>query len=147
MPRSARCKRIESLVMNSPGSSGEMVLEKPLPGVLATLAFILMSGVFIVVFALDPRLGIGLLTLIVSVVLLLIRLESVVYAVVAVAVVFVDGWLMTRSPDDVPFRLGIGRLYLLEIPIYLLFLAYLYRQWARKRGTGLAGIFVSTPLD
>jgi O-antigen ligase len=87
------------------------------------------------------------LTLIISLLLLLVRFEAVIYGIVTASVLLVDGWLMTRSPEDTPFRMGIGRLYLLEIPIYLLFLAYLKRRWGARKERASDGIFVSTPLD
>ena len=121
---------------------------KPFPGVWSTLVWALIGGVFIIVpFAVNPRLAVGILTVIISLVLLHIGFEAVIYGIVAVTVVLVDGWSPTRSIEDVPFRFGIGRLYLMEIVIYLLFLAYLTRRRNPKKGKTFEGIFVSTPLD
>ena len=133
--------------MNSQSHAEAMMPGKPLPGMWATLACALMGGVFTALFGLNPRLGVGILTLIVSLVLLLVRFEAVIYGIVSASVVLVDGWLATRSPEDTPFRMGIGRLYLLEIPVFLLFLAYLKRGWGAKKGKTSEGVFVSTPLD
>ena len=125
--------------MNSQTDSGAMTQGKPFTGVWPTLPWVLMSGVIIEISAVNPRLAVGILTVIISLVLLHIGFQAVSYGVVAVTVVLVDGWLPTRSTEDVPFRLGIGRLYLMEIVIYLLLLAYLTRRRNPK--------FVSTPLD
>jgi O-antigen ligase len=106
-----------------------------------------MAGVVIVMFGVDPRVGAGFLAALLSVLVLIVRVEWLAYAVVAATVIFVDGWAPTRSSDDVPFRLGIGRMYLMEFPIYLLFLAYLLRSLlGRERRTG-EGLFANTPLD
>src|SRR5947209_20384852 len=105
------------------------------------------AGIVVAIFGVDPRVGVGLLAALLSILLLIVRVEWLAYAVVAITVIFVDGWAPTRSSDDVPFRLGIGRMYLMEFPIYLLFLAYLLRNWMRsERRTGKR-LFVATPLD
>ena len=124
-----------------------MTLGRPSPGVWTMLFDILMVGAFIQVSAVNPRLAVGILALAVSLVLLHIGFDAVAYGIVTVTVVLVDGWAPTRSAEETPFLLGIGRLHLLEIPIYLLFLAYLTRRRNPKNPKSFEGIFVSTPLD
>ena len=134
--------------MNGQSDAVPMILRKPLPGVWSTLVCGLMGSVFVIVaFAVNPRLGVGILALVTSLVLLHIGFEAVVYGIVAVTVVLVDGSLMTRDPEQVPFRMGLGLLNLMEIPIYLLFLAYLTRRRNLKQEKPFGGILVSTPLD
>ena len=109
------------------------------------IIFGLVGAATVLAFSLDVRTAVGLLTLALSLCLLAIRLEAAVYGIVAVTVILVDGWLINRVVDDVPFRMGLGRLYLMEIPIFLLFLGYLYRRY--NSNTPKAKAFVSTPLD
>jgi hypothetical protein len=133
--------------MSGQNSAGAILLTRPLSGALLVLTCALTGGTVVLIFALDPRTGVGLFALVLTLFLLLIRLQTVIYAIVAASVVLVDGWLMTRSVEDVPFRLGLGRLYLMEIPILLLFLGYLYRRRSAKKERTSERIFVSTPLD
>lgn len=133
--------------MSSQIGSQSLLRPEGAPSSWLALVCAIFGGLLVLILGLDPRTGVGILTLAISVVLLAIRLEFVVYAIVAVTVVLVDGWLMTRSIEDVPFRFGLGRLYLLEIPIFLLCFAYLIKQWSPKKRELFRGVFVRTPLS
>src|SRR5579884_1985361 len=61
--------------------------------------------------------------------LLVFRAEWLLYAVFACAMLFIDGWTPTRDPDTVPFRVGIAKLYLLEVPVYALLASLAWRRW------------------
>lgn len=132
--------------MNGQSDAGAMMPGKPLAAVWIGVVWVLVAGFLIQISAVNPRLAVGLLALVISLALLHIGFEAVIYGIVAVTVVLVDGWLITRNPDGVPFRMGIGRLYLMEIPIYLLFLAYLARRRNQKKENNSEGRFASTPL-
>jgi O-antigen ligase len=106
-----------------------------------------IGGIVVLTLGMDPRTGVGILVLGISLTLVVIRLKLVVYAIVAATVILVDGWLITRSVEDVPFRLGLGRLYLLEIPIFVLCLAYVVRHWTTRNRAGFQGMFVPTALN
>jgi hypothetical protein len=77
----------------------------------------------------------------------MIHLEWGIYIIVAAAVIFIDGWNPKRDPEEVFFRLALGRVYIMEIAVYGLVLIY-----ALKRNLGWVAVrqrtFLSrTPLD
>ena len=133
--------------MSGQGSAGAITLSGPSAVARSVLICALLGALVVLLFGLDPRTAVGLETLAITFVLLLIRLEAVVYAIVAATVLLVDGWLGARPADDLPFRMGLGHLYLMEIPVFLLFVAYLYR-WRRATNKGRSEhFFIPTPLD
>ncbi|HET9995213.1 MAG TPA: O-antigen ligase family protein [Candidatus Acidoferrum sp.] len=69
------------------------------------------------------------------------------YVIVAITVAFIDGWAPTRSGEDVVFRLGIGRIYLMEWLIYGLLAAYVL-DWVIGESTkNRSTLFERTALD
>ncbi len=74
-------------------------------------------------------------------------MNFLVYLIVAIVVVFIDGWAPTRSPEDVVFRLGIGRIYLMEWLVYGLFAIYIF-SWIMNGGLSKQRkLFRETQLD
>jgi hypothetical protein len=70
-----------------------------------------------------------------------------IYLIVAIVVVFIDGWAPTRSPEEVVFRLGIGRIYLMEWLVYGLLAIYIF-DWVMNGGLSRQrNLFRETPLD
>lgn len=80
-------------------------------------------------------------------VLISIRLEWGIYAIVAFAVLCIDGWTPNRSPDDVVFRLAVGHVYIMEFAVYGLLAAYLVKYGFSKSPANERQIFTPTPLD
>ena len=75
------------------------------------------------------------------------QLEWGIYAILVFAVLFIDGWAPNRAPEDVPFRLGIARIYIVEFAVYGLLAIYLVkRAFGNNVKTGRS-MFVPTPLD
>jgi len=133
--------------MGGQSSAGVIRLSSPLSAARLEMACALIGAVVVLLFGLDPRTAVGLATLAITFVLLLIRLEAVVYAIVAATVLLVDGWLGARPADDLPFRMGIGHLYLMEIPVLLLFLGYVYEWKSTIKEKRSERLFVRTPID
>jgi O-antigen ligase len=78
---------------------------------------------------------------------LAVHLESGIYIILAAAVIFIDGWAPERSPEDVVFRLGLGRVYIMEIAVYGLLSIYSLKRilgWIPRSQRTLSS---STPLD
>jgi hypothetical protein len=75
------------------------------------------------------------------------KTEWGLYVIVAFAGLFIDGWAPTRAPEDVVFRLGIGRIYIMEFAVYSLLVLYLVKRTFGKRLASGSPLFVPTPLD
>lgn len=76
-----------------------------------------------------------------------IHLESGIYIILAAAAIFIDGWALERSPDDVVFRLGLGRFYIMEIAVYGLLLMYALKRSFGSSPATRRTLFSRTPLD
>lgn len=88
------------------------------------------------------------LTLVSAYVLLTsIRLEWGIYAIVAFAIICIDGWAPNRSPDDVVFRLAIGHIYIMEFAVYGLLAVYLVKRAFSRLPVSERHVFAPTPLD
>jgi O-antigen ligase len=116
---------------------------------LETLPALVCVGLAVAIVALvgyDSRLGVAVAGLSIALTLLIVRFEWLTYAIIAVSVVLVDGWALTRSPEDVMFRIGIGRLYLMEILICLLVVGYVWR-WGMSDKLHEGSFLPRTSLD
>jgi len=88
------------------------------------------------------------LTLVSGYILLVsLRLEWGIYAIVAFTVLCIDGWTPNRSPEDVVFRLSVGHIYITEFAVYGLLAAYFVKRAFGKRAVGVNHFFEPTPLD
>ncbi len=125
-------------------------LETPAPVPSSRVAYFLTAFLAVVtalVTGTDARTGVAFVLAFVCLLILFIRMDLILYGIIASAVVFIDGWAPTRSPDEVVFRLGLGRLYIIEIAVYGLLLSYAIRR-ALARGSNSKGpFFARTPLD
>lgn len=74
-------------------------------------------------------------------------MSKFLYLIVAVMVVFIDGWAATREPDEVVFRLGIGRVYLMEWLVYGLLAYYIFNWFLNSNTAKKPKLFSTTPLD
>jgi O-Antigen ligase len=109
-------------------------------------------GVLLVIFVsvitgISWQAGLTLTLVFAYTVLISIRLEWGIYAIVAFAVLCIDGWTPNRSPDDVVFRLAIGHIYIMEFAVYGLLAAYLVKHAFNKLPANERHVFVTTPLD
>lgn len=95
----------------------------------------------------DWQAGLTLAIITSYMVIVTIRQEWGIYAIIAFAVLCIDGWAPNRSPDDVVFRLAIGHIYIMELAVYGLLAAYLVGRAFDKRSAGKDRLFVPTPLD
>lgn len=111
--------------------------------VLATLGALLASFIT----GLNWQAGLTIALICGYMVLVSIRLEWGIYAIVAFAVVFIDGWAPDRSPEDVIYRLGIGHIYIMELAVYGLLAAYLAKRAFGGAGKRHRGVFAATPFD
>src|SRR5712671_1743135 len=109
-------------------------------GILLTILVCLITGT-------DWQAGLTLAILVTYVALLSIQLEWGIYAILAFAVLFIDGWAPDRSPEDVVFRLGIARIYVMEFAVYGLLAAYLVQRAFGRGVKSGRGMFVPTALD
>lgn len=108
---------------------------------------ILLTALVCVLTGTDWRAGLTLALVVAYLALISIRMEWGIYAILAFAVTFIDGWAPNRATEDVVFRLGIARIYIIEFAVYGLLAMYLVQR-AFGVGTGTArGLFLRTPLD
>lgn len=96
---------------------------------------------------LDWRTGLTFALVCLYFALLTIHLESGIYIILAAAVIFIDGWAPERSPEDVVFRLGLGRLYIMEIAVYGWLLLYALKRSFGSSPASQRTLFSRTPLD
>lgn len=118
----------------------------PLPK-LAYGIGILLTVFIAVITGLNWQAGLTLALAFGYMVLVSVRLEWGVYAILSFAVLCIDGWAPTRSPEDVVFRLSVGHIYIMEFAVYGLLAAYLIRRAFGKVPTHDHRFFVPTPLD
>ncbi|MGB6483363.1 MAG: O-antigen ligase family protein [Candidatus Acidiferrales bacterium] len=109
-------------------------------------------GILVVIFVsvitgISWQAGLTLTLVFAYIVLISVRLEWGIYAIVAFAILCIDGWTPNRSPDDVVFRLAIGRIYIMEFAVYVLLAAYLIRRAFSRLPVSERHVFVPTPLD
>lgn len=69
------------------------------------------------------------------------------YLIVGIVVIFIDGWAPTRSPEEVVFRLGIGRVYLMEWLVYGLLAIFVLDWLMGEHRIRRNRVFSPTPLD
>jgi hypothetical protein len=74
-------------------------------------------------------------------------MSFLLYLIVGVIVIFIDGWAPTREPDEVIFRLGIGRVYLMEWLVYGLLAMYIFDWFMNSNPRKQRKLFAATPLD
>src|SRR6185437_7497293 len=91
----------------------------------------------------DWRAGLTLAVVSVFIVTVSVKLEWGPYCIIIFVVVLIDGWNANRSPDQVPFRLSMGHIYIMEFAVYGLLAAYLLRR-ALDGSSALSGWFVQT---
>jgi len=107
----------------------------------ASLAMFTSLGILV-----DVRIGLVFALGLGYAVLLLVRPDLLLYGIVALLVIGIDGWAPDRSPDDVIFRLGVGRIYLLELLVYPLLAGLLFKKLALARDRKRSWV-LRTPLD
>jgi len=113
------------------------------PYLAISLLVLTMAGLA----GLDWRTGLTFALVCIYFAFLTVHLESGIYIIVAAAVIFVDGWAPERSPEDVVFRLGLGRLYIMEIAVYGLLLIYALKRSLGWSPVSRRALFSLTPLD
>jgi hypothetical protein len=96
--------------------------------------------------AIDWRAGLTLALVCLYFSFLTFHLESGIYIILAAALIFIDGWTPTRSPEDVVFRLGLGRVYIMEIAVYGLLLMYSLKRGFGSNRAPQRPLFSRTPL-
>lgn len=111
--------------------------------VLATLGALLVSFIT----GLNWQAGLTIALICGYMVLVSIRLEWGIYAIVAFAALCIDGWTLSRSSFDVVFRLAIGHAYIMELAVYGLLFVYLVKRAFDPRSETAAKLFLKTPLN
>ncbi len=117
----------------------------PMRAPLLVIVILALTGAILT--SLDSRTGLTFALACLYFNFLTIHLESGIYIILAAAVIFVDGWAPTRTPEDVVFRLGLGRVYIMEIAVYGLLLIYVLKRYLGWSPASQRALFSSTPLD
>src|SRR5579864_2211649 len=109
-------------------------------GILLTILVCLITGI-------DWQAGLTIALVVAYLALISIRLEWGIYAILTFAVLFIDGWAPNRNPEDVVFRLGIARIYIIEFAVYGLLVAYRVQRAFGSEVRRGASVFAPTALD